>query len=65
MAAAPKPARLPLGRNYFTDANGKAWTYKGVSMFLLYYRWLLGEDIGPVVSWCAAMGANVVRGFVW
>jgi hypothetical protein len=52
---------ITAGRNYFTDANGKAWTYKGVSMFLLYYRWLLGEDIGPVVSWCAAMGANVVR----
>jgi hypothetical protein len=52
---------IVAGRDYFTDQAGTPWSYQGCTAFLLYYRWLLGEDIGPFCDWAANLGANVLR----
>lgn len=57
----PQAGRITAGVNVFTDDTGRPWSYRGVTAFLLYYRWLRGEDIQPFVSWAGALGANVVR----
>ena len=39
---------ITAGRNCFRDAAGRPWTYQGVTMFLLFARWLNRENIDPV-----------------
>jgi len=47
----------------FVDANGRRWTWRGCTDFLLFKRLLDGEDISPLLNERAGIGANLVRVF--
>jgi hypothetical protein len=53
--------RVEAGR--FFDAQGRVWRWRGASQFLLFARYLDGEDIAPVLDWLVERGFNVVRVF--
>jgi len=57
----PETGYISAGHNVFLDEHGKVWSYRGATQFLLFYRWLLGENIDDVVGWCQALGVNTVR----
>lgn len=57
----PETGYISANRDVFTDQSGLVWSYRGVTQFLLFYRWLRGEDIGPLVQWSQSIGANTVR----
>jgi hypothetical protein len=59
--ASPESGPLSAGHNVFTDAAGKVWSYRGATMFLLFARWLSGEDISPQLGWCQNLGVNTLR----
>jgi hypothetical protein len=48
-------------RDVFVTENGKVWAYQGHTAFLLFHRWLLGENIDAQLAWYASKGANVLR----
>jgi len=58
---ARESGRITAGRDVFQTEDGRPWSWQGVSMFLLFHRWLNGEDIEPQLRWCRQHGANVVR----
>lgn len=43
--------------------DGHPWIWKGCSDFLLYQRFLEGEDLGPLLAERVALGANLLRVF--
>jgi hypothetical protein len=45
-----------------SDANG-SWRWKGFSDFLLFYRYLIGEDITALLDERLGLGVNVFRVF--
>jgi hypothetical protein len=59
------PPLLPLRVDgyYLATSDGKRWFAKGMTEFLLYMRFLNGEDIRPVLAECQALGCNIVRVF--
>lgn len=48
---------------HFELPNGQVWSWRGSSMFLLYARWVTGQDITPQLNWMKATGVNVARVF--
>jgi hypothetical protein len=60
-ATAAEHGPLTAGRNVFTDVDGHVWSYRGVTAFLLFARFLQGESIAPFCQWAAALGANTLR----
>ena len=50
------------GRAFF-DADNKVWRWRGASQFLLFARYLNGEDISPQLDWLVDRGFNVLRLF--
>jgi hypothetical protein len=64
----PKPTVPPLlplrvDGYYLATSDGARWFAKGMTEFLLYMRFLNGEDIRPVLAECQALGCNIVRVF--
>jgi hypothetical protein len=57
----PERGRIEAGHNVFLDEAGRVWSYRGCTQFLLFYHWLNGDDIDPVVQWCQDLGVNTVR----
>jgi hypothetical protein len=55
------PTRLHVAGKYFVNQAGQRVFLKGVTDFLLYQRYLDGEDIGPLLRERVAIGANAVR----
>jgi len=53
--------RVIAARDVFQTEDGKPWSWQGVTMFRLFHRFLLGEDIEPQIGWCRRHHANVVR----
>ncbi len=53
--------QIRVDGKYFRDEAGALWRYRGASMFLLYRRWLMGEDISAQLGWCVRQGVNIVR----
>lgn len=47
----------------FVDEYGRPWLWKGSTDFLLYQKYLQGEDIGPILIERRMAGANLVRVF--
>jgi hypothetical protein len=65
-AAAPFPAeqgRLRIEGRHFYDASQKVWRWRGATQFLLFARFLNGENISPQLDWLLARGFNVLRVF--
>lgn len=61
-----EPACAPLEpltiRDFrFWDATGQPWIWKGCTDFLLYQRFLEGEDIRPILLDRRYVGANLLR----
>lgn len=65
-SAAPYPPEAGFlrteGDRLVTEA-GQIWFGRGLTMFLLYARYLRGEDIRPQLAWCRQVGANYIRVF--
>lgn len=61
----PEPGRVLAARNGFT-LNGQPWSWRGMSAFRLYHRFLMGEDVDPFLSWARSKDVNVLRvlGFI-
>jgi len=68
-AAAPErpfpkeSGRLHVDGRHFYDADNKVWRWRGASEFLLFARYLNGEDISPQLDWLVDRGFNVLRVF--
>lgn len=59
----PERGRLRAeGQRFVTDDN-RVWRWRGATQFLLFARYLNGEDISPQLDWLIARGFNVVRVF--
>jgi hypothetical protein len=52
---------ISAGRDYFLDQDGHIWPFKSVTMFLLFQRWLRGENIDTQLRWCQSLGATQLR----
>jgi len=48
---------------YLYDNRGEPWFGRGLTMFLLYARWLQGEDNRPELAYAREVGANYLRLF--
>src|SRR3990167_1091199 len=62
------PAPVPLERLHvegtaFITASGQPWIWKGCSDFLLYKRFLEGEDLTRLLEERRELGANLLRVF--
>lgn len=56
-------ARLRVDGLDFRDESGQKWVMRGCSDFLLFQRFLDGQDIEPALHERAAVGANCLRVF--
>jgi hypothetical protein len=64
--ADPFPAeagRLHTDGAVFRTASGGVWAWRGASGFLLFARYLRGEDVTPQLDWARREGVNVLRVF--
>ena len=59
----PERGRLRIEGQRFYDAEGRVWRWRGATQFLLFARFLNGEDISPQLDWLVDRGFNVVRVF--
>jgi hypothetical protein len=59
----PEQGRLRVEGRHFYDSNNKVWRWRGATEFLLFARYLNGEDITPQLDWLTARGFNVLRVF--
>lgn len=59
----PEAGRLTRDGKVFRDSSGAVWQWRGASMFLLFARFLRGEDIRPQIAWMLRQGVNVARVF--
>ena len=63
---APFPAeagRLHVDGKVFRTESGAVWSWRGASSFMLYARYLRGENITPQLDQARALGVNVLRVF--
>jgi hypothetical protein len=60
---APESGRLRIEGRAFYDGEHKVWRWRGASQFLLFARYLNGEDISPQLDWLVDRGFNVLRVF--
>ena len=59
----PERGRLRVEGPRFYDANNEIWRWRGATQFLLFARYLNGENITPQLDWLVASGFNVIRVF--
>ena len=59
----PESGRLHVDGRHFYDAANNVWRWRGASQFLLFARYLNGEDISLQLDWLADRGFNVLRLF--
>lgn len=50
-------------KTFTVGAGGPIWPWRGCTDFLLFKRWLDGENIAPILADRVAVGANVLRVF--
>lgn len=53
--------RVRAERDVFRHESGAVWSWQGATMFLLFRRYLLGEDIAAQIDWMRAHRVNVAR----
>lgn len=61
---AAEEGRLAVCGDHFCTENGRVWSWRGATMFLLSCRFIRGEDITPQIRWMQQHGVNVARVFV-
>jgi hypothetical protein len=59
----PEEGHLVRSGGRVVDGKGDVWFGRGLTMFLLYARFLRGEDIRPQLVWARGVGANYLRVF--
>src|SRR5262245_51019513 len=59
----PEQGRLRIEGQRFYDAGHKPWRWRGATQFLLFARYLNGEDVSPQLDWLVDHGFNVLRVF--
>jgi hypothetical protein len=59
----PEQGRLHVEGRRFYDTNNRVWRWRGATEFLLFARYLNGEDIAPQLEWLVDRGFNVLRVF--
>ena len=59
----PERGPLHIEAQVFKTSDGLTWDWRGGSMFMLFARYLRGEDVTPQLQWCRAHGINVLRVF--
>ena len=59
----PEQGRLRIEGRHFYDQNQQIWRWRGATQFLLFARYLNGENISPQLDWLIARGFNVLRVF--
>jgi len=59
----PEQGRLHIQGRRFYDADNHVWRWRGATEFLLFARYLNGEDISPQLDWLVGRGFNVLRVF--
>src|SRR5262245_10484382 len=59
----PEVGPLKRDGKRLVDAAGRTWFGRGLTMFLLYARYLRGESIQRQLEWCREVGANYLRIF--
>src|SRR5439155_2121301 len=59
----PERGRLRVEARQFYDTDNHVWRWRGASEFLLFARYLNGEDITPQLDWLVDRGFNVLRVF--
>ena len=59
----PEQGRLRVEGRRFYDADNRVWRWRGATQFLLFARYLNGEDISPQLDWLVDRGFNVLRIF--
>ena len=59
----PERGRLRVEGRRFYDADNQVWRWRGATQFLLFARYLNGEDISPQLDWLVDRGFNVLRVF--
>jgi hypothetical protein len=59
----PERGRLRVEGRRFYDADNQVWRWRGATEFLLFARYLNGEDISPQLDWLVDRGFNVLRVF--
>lgn len=60
----PETGRVDVVGEYFITEGGNIWTYRGISLFMLFARYLRGEDLTPQINFMHKYGMNVARVFV-
>lgn len=46
---------------YIRREDGSVWDKRGATMFLLFARYLVGQDITPQIQWMKRVGVNTAR----
>ena len=59
----PEQGRLRIEGRHFVDEKQQIWQWRGATQFLLFARFLNGENITPQLDWLIARGFNVLRVF--
>ena len=59
----PESGRLHVEGRAFYDTDNAVWRWRGASQFLLFARYLNGEDISPQLDWLVGRGFNILRIF--
>lgn len=53
--------RIYIEETHFLSYDGQRWIWKGATDFLLFQRYLNGQDITPILTQRRKAGANLVR----
>jgi hypothetical protein len=59
----PEQSHLVRSGGRVVDGKGDVWFGRGLTMFLLYARFLRGEDIRPQLVWARGVSASYLRVF--
>jgi hypothetical protein len=59
----PRPTlgRIRVDGRTFREENGALWSWHGSTQFMLFNRFLRGEDVTPQIEWMRRQGVNVAR----
>jgi hypothetical protein len=57
----PETGRVRVDDKVFRDAHGRIFQWRGATMFLLFRRFLNGENIGNSLEWMRRQRVNVAR----
>ena len=59
----PEKGKLHRSGKYLLTEDNQVWFGRGLTMFMLYARYLRGEDITPQLDYARSVGVNYLRVF--